>query len=221
MVSGVRSAGAVNVIYGGPGGLSAPGNQIWHQDSPGIRDRAHPGDRFGTSLTTGDFDGDGFEDLAVAAPMEDIKGRANAGMVNVIYGSPLGLTSEGNQSWHQDRPGILDQAEVLDRFGWTLSAGDFDGDGHDDLAAASPFEDVNGMRDAGAVNVIYGSPEGLTAAGSQFWHQDSPGILDQAEAIDLFARALAVGDFDGDGLDDLAVSAPYEDYNDQRDGGSM
>ncbi|MDQ3493286.1 MAG: integrin alpha, partial [Chloroflexota bacterium] len=217
-INGVRAAGAVNVLYGGPSGVSAVGNQLWHQDSPGIRDRAERGDRFGMSVVAGDFDGDGFTDLAVSAALEDVKGVKDAGSVNVIYGSASGLTSDGSQSWHQDKPGILDQAEAGDRFGWTLTVGDFDGDGFADLAAGSPYEDPSGIVDGGAVNVIYGSANGLTAAGNQLWTQDSAGIPDQAETIDLFGRALAVGDFDGDGVDDLAVSAPYEDYRDQRDG---
>ncbi len=218
-INGTKAAGGVNVIYGGPAGLSASGNQFWHQDSPGIKNQAEKGDRFGMSLTTGDFDGDGFSDLAVAAPMEDIKGVVNAGAINVIYGSSAGLIADGNQLWHQNKSGILDQAEPSDRFGWALTAGDFDSDGFADLAVGSPYEDINGFQDAGAVNVIYGSADGLSAAGNQLWHQDSPGILDQTERIDLFGRSLAAGDFDGDGSDDLAVGAPYEDYfHENRDG---
>ncbi len=218
-VGGVKAAGAVNVIYGGGAGLAAAGNQLWHQDSPGIANQAQKGDRFGMSLSTGDFDGDGFSDLAVAAPMDTVKGIVSGGAVNVIYGSSSGLSAEGDQYWHQDKSGILDQAESADRFGWALSTGDFDGDGYADLAVGSPYEDIYGVPDAGAVNIVYGSAEGLTAAGNQFWHQDSPGILDQVERIDLFGRSLAAGDFDGDGSDDLAVGAPYEDYfHENRDG---
>lgn len=217
-VNGFRAAGAVNVLYGGPAGLAATDNQFWHQDSPGIGGHVEKGDRFGMSLIEGDFDGDGFSDLAVAAPQEDIKGIVNAGGINVIFGSPIGLTADGDQLWHQNKPGILDQTEFADRFGWALAAGDFDGDGFADLVVGSPYEDVNGSGDAGAVNVIFGSADGLSAVGDQFWTQDSPGILDQAERVDLFGRSLAIGDFDGDGRDDLAVGAPYEDYIDQRDG---
>ncbi len=43
-------AGAVNVLYGGAGGLSGTGNQFWHQDSPGILDVVEPLDAFGTAL---------------------------------------------------------------------------------------------------------------------------------------------------------------------------
>jgi hypothetical protein len=53
-----------------------------------------------------------------------------------------------------------------------------------------PFENVGAIADAGAVNVIYGSPAGLAAARNQLWHQDSAGILDAVEALDRFGQAL-------------------------------
>ena len=48
---------------------------------------SEPRDLFGTAVTTGDFDGDRFDDLAVGVPAEDIDGDTDAGAVNVIYGS--------------------------------------------------------------------------------------------------------------------------------------
>jgi FG-GAP repeat len=69
--------------------------------------------------------------------------------------------------------------------------GDFDGDGEDDLAIGVPGEDVGSILDAGAVNVLYGSSNGLTSSGSQFWHQDKSGIEDTAEQDDAFGAALA------------------------------
>ncbi len=133
-----------------------------------------------------DFDGDGYADLAVGSPFEGVNGRKAAGAVNVIYGGPAGLSASGNQFWHQDSPGIKNEAEKGDRFGMSLTTGDFDGDGFTDLAVAAPMEDTKGVPSSGAVNVIYGSPTGLIAAGNQFWHQDKSRILDQAEPSDRF-----------------------------------
>src|SRR6266496_1779736 len=59
---------------------------------------------------------------------------------------------------------------------------DFNGDGFGDLAVGVPSEDVGTVTDAGAVHVLYGSPDGLAAAGTQFWTEDTPGIPDAAEA---------------------------------------
>jgi len=52
-VGTVSNAGTVNVLYGTAAGLSATGNQLWHQDSAGVLDAAEAGDRFGAALATG------------------------------------------------------------------------------------------------------------------------------------------------------------------------
>jgi hypothetical protein len=49
-VSGASDAGAVIVLYESASGLTATGNQIWHQNRPGVADAAEPGDRFGEAL---------------------------------------------------------------------------------------------------------------------------------------------------------------------------
>ncbi len=190
-VGGVSLAGAVNVIYGSADGLSEVGDQMWHQDSPGILGDAEPGDQFGHSLATGDFDGDGYTDLAVDVALEEVGGVSYAGALHVLFGSADGLSAADNQFWHQDSPGIADSAEQGDYFSYSLAACDFNGDGYADLAVGALFEDIDGVGEAGAVNILYGSAGGLSEVGNQFWHQDSPGILDDAEENDYFGFSLA------------------------------
>jgi hypothetical protein len=48
---------------------------------------------------------------------------------------------------------------------------------------------VGSVEDAGAVNVLYGAATGLSASGNQFWHQDTPSVLDAAERLDYFGVA--------------------------------
>ena len=90
---------------------------------------------------------------------------------------------------------------------------DFNGDGFADLAIGVMLEDVGvgaeAIVDAGAVNIIYGSADGLTSLRDQVWTQESVGILDTAGEEDRFGFAVAAGDYDGDGFDDLAVAADY------------
>lgn len=209
-------AGITHVIHGGPGGLRGATRQVWSQASGGVADRPEWGDQLGWTLAHGDFDGDGFSDLATSARWED-GGARDAGAVHVLHGSPEGLTAERSQLWRQDSPGMADAGERKDQLGWALAAADFDGDGHADLAIGVPFEDRAGA-DSGVVHVLDGSPTGLRASGSQLWHQDSPGIADRAEAGDHFGKALAAGDYDGDGHADLAIGAPYESRGVNRSG---
>jgi hypothetical protein len=215
------NAGAVNVIYGSWIRLSYSGNQHWTQDSTGIIDAAKPDEWFGYALAAGDFNGDGRDDLAVGVPREAVSSQAAAGAVNVIYGSGSGLTDKGNQLWTQDSTGINGAAEYLDNFGHSLGAGDFDGDGYDDLAVGVWLEAISTITEAGAVNIIYGSPAGLSAAGNWLLHQNAPLINNDCETGDRFGDALASGDFDRDGFEDLAVGVAYEDYNGKENVGAV
>jgi len=210
----LTDAGAVNVIYGSSSGLTATGNQFWHQDRPNIEERAEAFDNFGAALAAGNFDGFGCADLAIGVPLENFDDAApavlNSGAVNVIYGqSGSGLTTSGiplDQFFHQNTPGVNDIAETGDSFGSTLTAWDFSGDGAADLAIGVPLEDVItgniNIQDGGQVQVLYGSPRvttccplsfspgGLTTVNDQIWHQNTPGIPDAVEANDQFGSAL-------------------------------
>ena len=214
-----NDTGAVNVIYGSGSGLSADGNQRWDQDVDGVNGTAEAFDRFGAALAVGDFDGDDHDDLAIGVPWEGFDGLYRAGSVNVLYGAARGLSAEGDQDWNQDTPGIDGVAESLDDFGDALAAGDFDDDGFSDLAIGVPSEGLGEHVDAGAVNVIYGSGVGLHEDDDQFWHQDVPGVEGVVESDDFFGRALAAGDFDGDGKADLAIGVPSEDIGSIVDAG--
>lgn len=226
-VNSAVGAGAVVVIYGAAAGLSSAGNQLWTQDTSGILDFAEALDHFGASLAVGDFNGDGVDDLAIGAHLEDyarnnpIPGE-DAGAVHIIYGAAgIGLTSANNQFWNLDSSGIIGQADGGEEFGFAFASGDFNNDGRDDLAIGAPGEVVNTMLDAGAVTVIYGSETGLASSGNQLWNQDSSGILDVAHQADSFGAALAAGDFDQDGRDDLAVGIPGEDVDAAVDAGAV
>ncbi len=153
-----------------------------------------------------DFDGDQRGDLVVPVTGEAIGGAAKAGAVHVFYGSSGGLVTAGSQLWSQDSPGVRDSAETNDRFGAATAAGDFDGDGFDDLAIGAPGE----LSNTGAVNVLYGTADGLTSLRNQLFWQNTPDIGGDPSQLDGFGTALAAGDFDFDGDDDLAIGAPVD-----------
>jgi hypothetical protein len=233
-VGAAGDAGAVHVLYGSPGGLTAAvppdGRAVWRQDSPGVPGKAEAGDQFGFALAAGDFNGDGEDDLAVGTPFEDDEDGVNevdVGTVYVIHGvHTIGLTTESwpsvPQKWSQDTNEsyrrefeVEGREEAGDWFGYALAAGNFDGDYYDDLAIGVPHESVDGTAQAGAVNVLHGDRWGLTSwtVADQLWHQGTADVEGTLGVGDWFGSALAAGDFNGDGRDDLAVGVPGEELN--------
>lgn len=185
-VSGRARAGTVTILYG------SRRHEVLSQDSPGVPGAAENGDSFGSALAVGDFDGDRCADLAVGAS-EEFTGPARPGadgngVVQLFHGSTAGL-----------RPGrvISLPRPSGDRFGAALAAGDLDGDGDDELAAGAPSR-----GQGGAVAVLFGKGREIT--------QETSWVGQRALVTDQFGAALATGDFDGDGRDELAVGAPAD-----------
>jgi len=158
------------------------------------------GDRFGAAMAVADFDGDGIDDLVVAAPNEAIGNRGPSGAVYLFLGSPNGLMA--TQLIDQSD---LDRNQTGDQFGAAMTTGDWDGDGMADLAIGAPNKAVGDDPRSGAVFIYHGTQWGLEAEK----------VLDQRqlganERGDMFGAALTSGDYNDDGRDDLAVGAPGE-----------
>jgi FG-GAP repeat len=193
-IGATQEAGAVNVLYGGAGGVRAAGNQQFWQGAGGVAGMAEPGDGFGFALAAGDFNNDGFADLAVGVPFEAIGATRGAGAVNVLYGGAGGLTGTGSQLFGQDTGGVAGTAESNDQFGSALAAGDFNNNGFADLAIGVTAEAIGATQVAGAVNVLYGAAGGLTGTGSQLFWQGAGGVAGVAEDFDAFGWALVGSD---------------------------
>jgi hypothetical protein len=127
-------------------------------------------------MAAGDFDRDGRDDLAIGALGEFVTGPQD-GAATVIMGSPAGLTADRHRSIAAGLGGFPGDATQHARwFSFSLAAGDFDGDGHADLAIGAPLEDENGVADAGTETVLYGAifADGFETGATDLWSATSP-----------------------------------------------
>ena len=195
--------GAVQVLYGATTGIDPTGPRtVLTQGGD-----AEPGDAFGTTWAAGDFNNDGFDDLAVTSGGEN----ALAGRIDVFDGSPAGLPTTPTLTLQQGQGGVNGNQSFLDGFGQALAVGDFDSDGFDDLAVGVPGEDFGGHSNAGQIHIFNGTQFGLDPANDTVITQDDAS-QETAETGDSFGSALASADFNADGYDDLAVGVPGESF---------
>lgn len=212
-----NNLGGIKVLTGSWSGLNGTGGGSWAatsspllgQSTSGIPGTAENDDRFGAALAAADFNQDGFADLAVAAPHEDIGDKTDAGWVGILYGYWTGLVTTGATEWHQDIDGIKSVAYDYEEFGASLATGDFNSDGYPDLAIGTPGDQSAGDA-VGSVTVLFSNSSGVTSADAQ-WTQNSDGVPGGEQDDDRFGAALAVGDWFGRGFAGLAVGVPGED----------
>lgn len=239
--SSVVNAGGVNILFGTSSGLTSTFNQFWTQNtvdnSVAVLDTAENFDRFGSSLATGDFNGDTLSDLAIGVPFEDQNypnagNIVDAGGVHVLFSSTAAgaLSAVGNEFMRLPTgtdfggtklfstsfdSGRLNTARPGDLFGSSLAAGDFNKDGRKDLAIGEPGNSTG----RGAVNVAFGGPDGFVSRGEYIFQ--GLGVRDEEEEGDNFGAALTAWDFNGDGFADLGIGVPGEDLGTTVDAGAV
>jgi len=162
---------------------------------------------FGSAVATaGDVNGDGFDDVIIAAPGYD-NVQSNEGRAFVYHGSSGGLPA--SPAWttetNQNNAGVFDLA--------VATAGDVNGDGFSDVIVGAPQYD-NGQPDEGRAYVYHGSSSGL--ASTPAWTKE----INQNSA--WFGRSVATaGDVNGDGFSDVIVGAPLFDNVEVNEGSAF
>jgi len=211
-----EGAGAVFVLDRASNGAWSVINTIRQgfEDYPGI---SEAGDHFGASLAVGRFDQNSLDDLAIGIPGETTTGLQDAGVVMVVYGGVAGLYPDDAEAFYRGFNGLTGEPHADEQLGFALAAGDFDGDGADDLAVGIPGATCAGFVNAGSVMVLPGqlNPGGLDAAGVQYWSQAMSDIEDSCETNDRFGSALVAGAFSQTPIGeadtaDLAIGIPLE-----------
>jgi hypothetical protein len=164
------------------------------------------------SFAAGDFNGDGYADLAVGDPdaNRDRPTLDAPGAVWVCDGGPERIEYQDCRYISQDTAGVPGAGETGDTFGTTVAAGDLNGDGRADLAVGAPGEAIGKVDDAGGVTVLYGSPTGIATTGATWIDQGLTWVPGKVEDSDRLGERLAAGDVTGDGRADLVLGAPGE-----------
>ncbi|MFH1466161.1 MAG: MopE-related protein [Pseudomonadota bacterium] len=207
-VGDVNGDGYADVLIGAPGAdgsvSEAGGAYLFHGSSSGLASTADwsaspcsRDDHCGYSVASaGDVNGDGYPDVVVGAPGNMDTYYSGSGTVYVYHGGASGLSTSEDATLQGD-------SGSTDAFGSAVgTAGDFDGDGDDELLVGAPRYSSS----YGRFYLFPGDPGGLSS-----YTGFSPGDSSDAE---VGGAVQGLGDVDGDGYDDFAVGAPGEDYSD-------
>jgi hypothetical protein len=194
------AAGFVTIVYGSKTGPNTAKKQVISQDTAGVPGVTEVGDHFGYSLTSLDYDRDGFADLLVGAPDEDTGDGVDAGLETILWGTSGGLTGTSSASLTEP-----DNAGAAHRFGFSLVVGDFDGDGYNEWVDTSPGDAY--------FWTFTSSPVGAKVAARSFQptghgkpFRGGKQKMGAAAAASLDALIPAVGDVNGDHKADLVLA---------------
>lgn len=175
------------------------------------------GDYFGTAASgIGDFNGDGFDDFVVGASSAGPEEPRGAGDSYLIFGSDQGFPADLNVANFNGSNGIvLSGVDAADEAGQAAAGvGDVNGDGFADVLIGAEYGDEGG-RSSGESYLVFGTSAVIVAALDLGALDGTDGfVFKGVDRGDLSGHAVAgAGDTNGDGVDDLLISAYFADPN--------
>jgi hypothetical protein len=204
-------AGAVYVLWGQKNWPASYKHDLLVTPASVTFYAAHNNAHLGGSLATGDFNGDGIADLAMGAPEGDAPGGSAAGITYLFYGHgtwPANAVIDFGSNGKADVTVLGDNQ--WDQSGYSIDLGDLNGDKLADLVVGAWRHDpVNRTRDLGGmVYVFYGKKNFPPAAVLDL--DVTLGDLNflGAAAGDWLGYRVRTADIDGDGIEDMVLSAP-------------
>lgn len=186
---GRSSAGQSYVVFGS---ATLTGTIELSPDADITINGINSSDECGESVTAGDFNGDGVDDVIIGAEKADPGGRTDAGQTYVVFGSP---TLTGAIELATDADITINGIDTFDSSGASVSSGDVNGDGMDDIIIGAP--DAAG----GQSYVVFGSATLSDAI------ELSTGADITMNGIGRAGWSVSAGDINGDGFDDIIIGA--------------
>ena len=208
-------SGSTYVVFGKAGGFAAEANlSILGGFNGFILYGENANDRSGYAVSSaGDVNGDGFDDIIVGA--QDAYGGTDlysfySGISYVVFGKATGFTASLELSSLNGSNGFkLLGFRADDHSGEAVSyAGDFNGDGFDDVIVGAPGADTNGYSN-GVSYVVFGKASGFASSLALSALDGLNGFrIDGAAAYDFSGASVSgAGDVNGDGFDDVVIGA--------------